>query len=84
MKELLIEVKNNDYSVPTGVNVDDVIADMLNFIGHTDSELRDKLIYGTFLEWGEYKGIIFAEKMKEVLATLLSETHLFNYLRVRK
>ena len=77
LKELLTEIKGNDYAVPTGVDVDDVIADMLKFIGHTDAELRDKLIYGTFLEWGEYKGIISGEKMKEILATVLSETHLF-------
>ena len=40
LKILLTAVKNNDYAVPSGVDVDDVIADMLKFIGHTDAELR--------------------------------------------
>ena len=77
LKQLLIEVKDNDYNVPIGVDVDSVIADMLKFIGHTDAELRDGLIYKTFMQWGEEKGIFSAEQMKHILNTCLSETHLF-------
>ena len=77
LKQLLIEVKDNDYNVPSGVDVDGVIADMLKFIGHTDAELRDGLIYKTFMQWGEYKGVFSAEQMKHILNTCLSETHLF-------
>ena len=77
LKQLLIEVKENDYNVPSETDADSVIADMLKYIGHTDSELRDKLIYKTFVEWGEEKGIISADKMKQILETCMSGTHLF-------
>jgi len=77
LKELLIEVKNNDYAVPAGVDVDDVIADMLNFIGHPDAELRDKLIYATFFYWAEHKGVITPAKMKEILEIVLGDAYLF-------
>jgi len=77
LKQLLIEVKDNDYNVPSGVDVDGVIADMLKFIGHTDAELRDKLIYSTFVQWAEVKGIFSVEQMIHILNTCLSDTHLF-------
>jgi len=77
LKQLLIEIRDNDYNVPDGTDVDSIIADMLKFIGHTDAELRDKLIEKTFMQWGEYKGIISPEKMKEILGVCLSNTHLF-------
>ena len=38
---------------------------MLKFIGHTDAELRDKLIYTTIMKWGEEKGITYS-KMKYI------------------
>jgi len=77
LKQLLLQVKENNYNVPDGVDVDGVIADMLKFIGHTDGELRDGLIYTTFIEWGEYKGIISIEQMRHILDICLSDTHLF-------
>jgi len=77
LKQLLIEVKDNDYNVPSGVDVDSVIADMLKFIGHTDAELRDNLIYMTFVYWIEEKGLVSVEKMKEILDICLSDSHLF-------
>jgi len=77
LKQLLQQVKKNDYAVPDGTDVDSVIDDMLKYIGHTDGELRDKLIYSTIMEWGEYKGLISADKMKQMLNTCLSGTHLF-------
>jgi len=77
LKQLLIEVKDNDYNVPSGVDVDGVIADMLRLIGHTDAELRDALIYSTFMEWAEFKGVISTDQMKQILNTSLSDTHLF-------
>jgi len=77
LKHLLTQVKENDYAAPGGTNVDSVLDDMLKHIGHTDGELRDKLIYTTFYQWGENKGLISAEKMKQILGICLSDTHLF-------
>lgn len=77
LKQLLAKIKANDYEVPAGIDVDGVIDDMLKFIGHVDPELRDNLIYPTFMNWGEEKGIISAEKMKYILNVCLSNSHLF-------
>lgn len=77
LKQLLIRVKNNDYSVPDGVDLDSIIDDMLKFIGHTDAELRDELIYTTFVQWCEIKEVVSAEQMKYILNICLDEQHLF-------
>ena len=69
LKQCLINIKNNGYSVPNGVEVDDVITDMLKYIGHSDSELRDKLIYSTFNSWTD-KGTLSISRMKRILSTV--------------
>jgi hypothetical protein len=76
LKQLLTQVERNDYYIPDGVDADALIDDMLMFIGHADSELRDKLIYSTFNTWGE-KGIVSTVQMKHILDTSLDELHLF-------
>jgi len=78
LKGLLTEVKNNNFDALDGIDVDSVLDDMLRFIGRTDAEFRDDLIYMTFLEWGEYKGLISSEKARDILKTCLSDTHLFH------
>ena len=77
LKQQLTQIRDNDYNLPNGANVDGIIADMLGFIGHTDAELRDKLIYKTFVQWAEVKGIISTDKMKQILDICLSDAHLF-------
>jgi hypothetical protein len=77
LKRLLIQIKDNNYDVPEGMDADDIISDMLKFIGHTDAELRDELIYTTFVQWAEEKGVISPEKMKEILDICLGNSHLF-------
>jgi len=76
LKQLLIQIKGNDYNVTDGTNVDGIIADMLKFIGHTDWELRDKLIYSTFNSWVD-NGTLSTTQMKHILTTCLSEQYLF-------
>ena len=77
LKHLLTQIRDNDFSPPEGINVDSVLDDMTKYIGHTDAELRDRLIYTTFYQWGENKGLITAEKMKQMLDICLSDSHLF-------
>jgi len=76
LKQLLTQVKDNDYKIPDGVNLDDLIADMLKFIGHTDYELRDALIYSTFCTWVD-NNVISTEQMRHMLITCLGEDYLF-------
>jgi len=49
--QCLTRIRDNDYNLPDGVDVDSTIAGMLKFIGHIDGELRDGLIYSTFNSW---------------------------------
>jgi len=77
LKQLLCQIRDNDYNVPEEVDVDGIIADMLRFIDHTDAELRDKLIYMTFAQWGERNVVFSAVQKKHMLDTCLSDSHLF-------
>ena len=75
MKQLLEQVKSNDYTIPTGVDLDGLIADMLNFVGHIDSDLRED-VYSTFDAWGEM-GTLSSDQMRHILNTAVDEQHLF-------
>jgi len=55
---------------------DDLIESMLNNIGTTDSELRDKLIYSTFAKWIQENNI-HKKHVHYILDRCLSTNHLF-------
>jgi len=74
LKQLLTQIKDNHYELSDGM--EGVINHMLAFIGHTDAELRDKLIYSTFAKWAEME-MISPTQMKQILDTALRDTHLF-------
>ena len=76
LKQLLAEIKDNNCNIPGDVDTDDLIADMLKFIGHTDAELRDKLIYSIVGTWAD-NNILSATQLKHILNTCLDEHHLF-------
>ena len=76
LKQLLAQIKDNDCKVPEGTDVDGIISDMLRYIGHTDGELRDKLIYSTFCGWID-NGTLSVNQMKHILTTCLGEQCLF-------
>jgi len=76
LRQLLKQMEQNNHRIPAGVDVNELINDMLHYIGHTDSELRDDLIYGTFVGW-EDGDIISPEQMRYMLDTALDEKHLF-------
>lgn len=64
---------------PDDVNpVEQLLPAMLNHIGSIDSELRDNLIYVTFIRWVMTHKLIADEKLKEIFNTLLDEKHLFH------
>ncbi|MCL2187873.1 MAG: DUF2785 domain-containing protein [Defluviitaleaceae bacterium] len=76
LKTLLTQIKENDFTVAREVDVSDLIDNMLHFIGHTDAELRDGLIYSTFNSWVD-NGTLTPAFMRHILHTCLGETHLF-------
>jgi len=76
LKQQLIQIRGNNYVVTSEINVDGLIADMLKFIGHTDAELRDELIYSTINTLTENMTFSTAQ-VKHILTTCLGDEHLF-------
>lgn len=76
LKALLMKIKDNDFAVPAEADAFEIAMNMMNYIGHTDSELRDKLIYRIFYEW--FKKRVFTEQqMMSLLNSSMDEAHLF-------
>ncbi len=50
---------------------------MLEYIGSTDAELRDELIYSTFVNWIYTQHLFSAKKMRTILHIVLDEQHMF-------
>jgi hypothetical protein len=76
LKEKLIKIKENNYVINDSVNVFEMALDMLQHIGSTDSEFRDRLIYSTLSKW-TISVAFTSEQMHELLRISLDEAHLF-------
>lgn len=76
LKEKLIEIKKNDFKVPDDLNVLDFALNMMEYVGDTDSEMRDELIYETFCEWAD-ENVFTVEQFKQILNVSLDDNHLF-------
>lgn len=51
LKQILQQVRDNNYAIPNDLTVEDLTLAMINNIGAIDSELRDELTYSTFSQW---------------------------------
>jgi len=76
LKDVLIQMQKNDYTVPDDVPLDELINDMLAMIGHTDGELRDGLIYEAFCAWTD-QDVLNSTQMRHIVFTALDAQHLF-------
>lgn len=79
LKELLKNIRDNNYGVPYGINQYDLSLEMMNNIGDTDSELRDELILSTLFNW-IYNGTLSTMESYELLKIALDNNHLLNGL----
>lgn len=76
LKKILIDIRDNDCCIPKEIDVYELSLDMLNYLGDTESELRDKLIYRIF--WHIYtKNYLTHNQMKNILNITLGEDYLF-------
>lgn len=78
--KLLLDLKRiegNGYTLDEGENVTKYINLMLKYIGDTDPELRDDLIYSTFYVWMKEKEYLSRDEIIAVLDKLLDDKHLF-------
>lgn len=76
IKSFLKDVRDNNYKVPNGTDIDQVVHEMIKHIGSIDDELRDKLIYGTLYRWIMNQELSI-ELVRQVLYVTLDDDHLF-------
>lgn len=76
LKEKLKEIKMNDYSVPDNVKPYELAMEMMENIGSTDPELRDKLILSVICRW-IMNGVLTGEQVIKIMEIALDEKHLF-------
>ena len=76
LKELLRNISDNNFSVPQGTDPYELSLIILEFIGDTDSELRDDLILTILSRWID-QAVLSAEQCSELLKLALDQEHLF-------
>jgi hypothetical protein len=79
LKELLKNIRDNDYAVPYGINQYELSLEMMDNIGDVDSELRDDLILTNLFKWIN-EGILSANEVYKLLKIALDENHLLKGL----
>lgn len=77
LKLSLRRIKENEFKLKKGENTNDYVIEMLKYIGDSDPELRDELIYLTFNNWIEEKGYFSDDELKDLLNTILGEDYIF-------
>ncbi|WP_346935653.1 DUF2785 domain-containing protein [Clostridium sp.] len=77
LKANLIRIKENEYNLGNVENINDYVNLMLKYIGDNDPEVRDELIYTTFVNWIEEKGYFTDEELEILLNTILSKDFAF-------
>lgn len=75
MKQLIKQIEGSDYAVPAGIDLDGLIADMLSYVGHIDSDLREG-VYSTFANWSD-NGVLSTDQIRHVLYVAMDDRHLF-------
>jgi hypothetical protein len=75
LKQRLINIKENSVDL-TREDINELSSFMLSFIGSTDSELRDGLIYSLFSTW-ILKKRFSEERLREIILICLDDNHLF-------
>ncbi|MEK7014497.1 DUF2785 domain-containing protein [Bacillus sp. FSL R9-9410] len=76
LQQQLEEIRNNNYVINGALNIDSLSSNMLEHIGVTDSNLRDKLIYSTFYHLIK-KDYISHTHLQKLLLESISEKYLF-------
>lgn len=79
LKELLLTIRDDNYSVPQGVEPYELAMEMMEYIGDPDPELRDDLILSNLSQWIIDK-TLSTKEVKCLLAVALNANHLLNGL----
>jgi hypothetical protein len=76
LKEKLKAIKSENFKVPDDIDVFEMILSMMEYLGDSDSELRDDLIYSTLSSWIMNKAMS-KEQLKQLIEIILDHKHLF-------
>lgn len=76
LKEKLQVFAQNNFLLSADDDVSEIVPDMLNHIGSTDSYLRDDLIYSAFDNWILEFNAINPELLCGILSEILNEQHM--------
>jgi len=76
LKEKLQVFADNEFRLSENDDLSEIIPDMLNHIGSTDSYLRDDLIYSAFGTWILRHNAIDQEQLRRILSKILNEQHM--------
>jgi len=79
LKMRLKAIKNKGYAVPDCVNPFELSRSMMEFIGDSDSELRDGLIYSILYTWVD-RGTLSNGEVHELFKIALDDEHLMKGL----
>lgn len=82
-EQLLLDLRRiakNNYLLIEGESVEPYLDPMLKYIGDTDAELRDELIYETLSEWIGEKAYVTDDRLRQMLAVLLNNDHLLYHI----
>ncbi len=76
-KELLRSVVENDFQPTTTLTPREYLPYFYKFIGSTDSELREDLIFSVMANW-IYKGVFTNEQIYKIADTLVQDEYILN------
>ena len=76
LKAKLQELEQREFRPAEGVDPAELIPAMLQYIGTTDSHLRDEFIYAAFCEWILDDELLAKEQLRTLLPVLLDDRHL--------
>lgn len=82
-EQLLLDLRRiakNNYFLAEGESAEQYIEPMLKYIGDTDAELRDELIYETLCDWIGDKAYVQDDRLRQLLDVLLDNDHLMYHL----
>ncbi|OKP95516.1 DUF2785 domain-containing protein [Paenibacillus sp. P46E] len=79
----LQRIETEHYRLREGEEHRRFISLMLEYIGDPQPELRDELIYPAFYEWILEQRQFSSDELREILAVLLDEQHLFHGIGVQ-
>ncbi|WBW95342.1 DUF2785 domain-containing protein [Oceanirhabdus sp. W0125-5] len=79
LKTLLRNIKDNEYKLPEGVNPYEFSLELMDYIGDTDGELRDELVYHVLVNW-ILMDVLTPEEAHDIFMIAIDEKHLFNGL----